>query len=216
MNLGLKLGEKLLQVFCRQRGMYGQHVRHAAQQRYRREVARRVVRKLCVHPRVHRVRADDQTDGVAVGRRLGDRIGADDAARAGLVLDEYRLADGLGHLGGDDAREHIGCPAGWERRNDADRLGWILRERGGAKDERGGCERELWCGHVNLSGSADTAKACQLQLLVRQLRHARHSRNIEPTTSNPGSDLGSNSSSFLLSTCPRKITVSMSRVSAMW
>src|SRR5438132_5010489 len=58
------------------------------------EVARRVVRKLCVHPRVHRVRADDQTDGVAVGRRLGDRISADDAARAGLVLDDYRLADG--------------------------------------------------------------------------------------------------------------------------
>src|SRR6266480_1589871 len=92
------------------------------------------------------------------------------SAGAGLVLDDYRLADGLGHLGGDDAREHIGCPAGWERRNDADRLGWILRERGGAKDERGGCERELWCGHANLSGSADTAKACQLQLLVRQLR----------------------------------------------
>jgi len=71
---------------------------------------------------MHRVRADDQTDGVAVARRLGDRIGTDDATRAAPVLDDYRLADGPGHFGGDDAREHIGRPAGRERRNDAYRL----------------------------------------------------------------------------------------------
>src|SRR5256885_2580573 len=142
--------------------MYRQHVWHAAQQRYGREVARGVVGKLRLHPRVHRVRADDQTDGVAVARRLGDRIGTDDATRAAPVLDDYRLADAPGHFGGDDAREHIGRPAGRERRNDADRLVWILCERGGANGERRGRERELWCGHAAPPGSADTAAAYAL------------------------------------------------------
>src|SRR6267154_753238 len=70
---------------------------------------------------------------------------------------------------------------------------------------------------IVLLHSGRTTYLRRLLAALVQIKHvARHSRAIEPAISNPGSDLGSNSSFFLLSTCPRKITVSMSRVSAMW
>src|SRR5437899_8416180 len=110
---------------------------------------------------MHRVRADDQTDGVAVARRLGDRIGTDDAARAALVLDDYRLADGLGHFGGEDARKHIGRPAGRERRNDADRLRRIrlgpAADRGARHDGRRETGADNAKPHRLLPGWRDTS-----------------------------------------------------------
>ena len=68
--------------------------------------AGRVVGKLPVERRVDRVRADraDQ-QRVAVGRRLGDDVGADRAAGAAAVVDDHLLPGGLGeHLGERPAR----------------------------------------------------------------------------------------------------------------
>ena len=48
--------------------------------------------------------------GVAVGRRLGDEVGAEDAARADPVLDEHALAT-TPWLLGEDARQRVGAAA---------------------------------------------------------------------------------------------------------
>ena len=67
---------------------------------------------------------------VAVGRRLRDRVGADIAAGARAVFHDDRLAERLRHLVADRARQHVGEPAGRERRDHADRtVGIILRQR---------------------------------------------------------------------------------------
>ena len=59
--------------------------------------------------------------GVAVGRRLGDAGRADGAAGAGDVLDDDLGAERRAHLLGEDAREHVGRPAGGERHDHRDR-----------------------------------------------------------------------------------------------
>src|SRR6266568_2858732 len=60
-----------------------------------------------------------------VGRRLGDVIGPDDGARAGLVLDHDRLAPHLLHLRGDEAPDDVGRAARWERDHQPHRFGRI-------------------------------------------------------------------------------------------
>ena len=64
-------------------------------------------------------RGDDLTRGhdserVAVGRRLGDHVIAQDAARAGLVFDDERLAEPALHRVGENAANDIGAAAGPE------------------------------------------------------------------------------------------------------
>ncbi|MCY1375134.1 hypothetical protein D9M69_625240 [compost metagenome] len=69
---------------------------------------------------------------VAVGRRLGDEVGADVPARARAVVDHHRLAPVLAHLHGDQPRRRIGGAARRERHDDADRLvRKVARLRGG-------------------------------------------------------------------------------------
>src|SRR2546427_13278043 len=72
-----------------------------------------------------------RSERVAVGRRLGDESGTDRSGRAGTVLDDERLAQGIGELRADHARHGIGRAA-WRIRNDEFyRLGRPgLRERG--------------------------------------------------------------------------------------
>jgi len=53
-------------------------------------------------------------DRVAVGRGLGDRIGADIAARAGPVLDHDLLAEPVAQLLRQDARNDVCAAAGWK------------------------------------------------------------------------------------------------------
>jgi len=72
---------------------------------------------------------------VAVGRGLGDGIGADYSRRAaGAILDDEVLAYGLVELLHHDARDAVDRSAGRKRHHDRDRAGWIiLRRRGGRK-----------------------------------------------------------------------------------
>ena len=53
-----------------------------------------------------------ETDRVAIGRGLGDGIGADVAARTAPVLDDELLAAQLGKRLADDTRQRVGRPAG--------------------------------------------------------------------------------------------------------
>ena len=100
------------------------------------------------HLRHQRGRRDEiaggDQDRVAVGRRLGDGIGAERAARARAVLDHHRLAERLAELLPDQAGGHIGDAAGRERHDDADRApGICLRLRGQeGQSEEGACHKQ--------------------------------------------------------------------------
>jgi hypothetical protein len=89
----------------------------------RREVLDRIERQLgeqhgVVHVRRHR----RDHEGVAVGRGLGDDVGALDGVRARDRVDEDLLAEPLRQLLGEDAVEDVDRAAGFERRDEADRL----------------------------------------------------------------------------------------------
>ena len=95
------------------------------QLRDRRDILLRIVGQLGEQQRVDRERpADADADGGAVGRGLGDRVGADIAARARLVLDdEGRCPHVSGREPvGDHARDDVGRGAGAERHDDVHRF----------------------------------------------------------------------------------------------
>ena len=77
--------------------------------------------------------------GVAVGRRIGDALGAGHAAGAADVLDHHLLAEDLAHARADHAAEHVGRTAGGERDHHGDRPGRIVLGAGVAvsADEAG-------------------------------------------------------------------------------
>ena len=152
-------------------------------------------------PRLHGVRIEARAGDRACFQRFVQRVLVDQPATA--RIDEK----GAGSHGGEErtVREpRVLWDVGDARRTDA------------ASVQPTAIESAIPFFIVLLHSGRTTYLRRLLAALV-QLNHvARHSRAIEPAISNPGSDLGSNSSFFLLSTCPRKITVSMSRVSAMW
>ena len=89
-----------------------------------REVLRRVVGRLA-QQRLHgERRVGREQKRVAVGRGLGRRLGADDAARPAAVLDHELLAEGLGELVGPGPADEIGGAA---RRVGEDQLDRPLR-----------------------------------------------------------------------------------------
>jgi len=105
--LGLldQLGHGVRFELCR---IGDQHGQEAGGERHRRKILGRVERKLLVEAGIGRIRRDiAEQHGIAVGRRLGDEIGAEIGRRARLVLDHDRLADEFGHLLSDEPREEI-------------------------------------------------------------------------------------------------------------
>ena len=147
--------DETLDVVCRHRRMNPEHRRRHADLRDGREIAHRVVRHLVVEARIDGVGGDRRhQQRVTVRRGLGDHVGADVAARPGLVLDEELLAQEVAHLGPDDARDRIGRSAGREGHHDADRFGGILivRLAHGAGQREGQNDRaETGCSAPHLS-----------------------------------------------------------------
>ena len=67
----------------------------------RREVAQRVVRRISRHVHAeHQITDTDETDGIPIGRGLGDEIRTDYAVGAGPRIDHYILFD--------DRRDFVG------------------------------------------------------------------------------------------------------------
>ena len=98
------------------------------------QVLLRVVRQLGVEELVgHQRVGQAQHDGVAIGRRLGHRVGADDAGRARLVVDHHRLTQLRRQLLPDHARHHVGGATGLEGHDHLDRLGRIVDLRAGVE-----------------------------------------------------------------------------------
>src|SRR6266853_3676264 len=91
---------------------------------------------------------DDQC--VAVGRGLRDELRADNAARAGAVLDDEILLQGLAQLLRYQAAQSVGGSARCERNDDAHGLGGpTLREGTRAPEQQGdehrGTRTEVAC-----------------------------------------------------------------------
>ena len=96
-------------------GVDDEDVVDGRQHRHRREVGA-LVRQAREQRRVDRdVAGRDDADRVAVGRRLRDRIDADVAGSADLVVDDHGLAERFAERLAEDAAEDVGQPAGRER-----------------------------------------------------------------------------------------------------
>ena len=110
------------------------------EQRDGREIAPAVVGQF----RVGVLRDDEGRGGeqhrVAVGRGLGDDVGADGRGRAGLVVHDHRLAPARGQLLGHHAGHHVRLAA-WRERHDEShglaREGRLGVHRRGGQRERG-------------------------------------------------------------------------------
>ena len=121
-GLGFGQRNELLDRFDRQLRVDRERVRARSEQRDRREGLQRVDGQL-VKRRIDRMRDGDDQQRVAVGRRLRHQFGADDAAGAGLVLDDELLAEPLAEAAQlDDARQDVVQPARRERHDHPHRL----------------------------------------------------------------------------------------------
>ncbi len=92
-------------------GVNDDHVRPRTHDADRRERLDRIVGQF-VEPRVDRMRQRNDQDGVAIGCRMGRKLGADHAAGAGAVVDDHLLAELLAELGADHAPDHVVAAAG--------------------------------------------------------------------------------------------------------
>ena len=106
------------------------------QQRDGREVLQGVVGQRLVQRRVGRVADVGHEQGVAVGRGLGDDVGADDAARAAAVLDHHGLAEVFGERRHDAARDDVGAAAGRGGDDEADGFVRVLGLREGSRKNK--------------------------------------------------------------------------------
>ena len=81
----------------------------------------RIVGELAVEKRIHDERAVDRhQQRVAIGRGLGDGLGADDGVGARPVVDDDLLAQIFAHLLAHEAAEKIGGAARRERNDERD------------------------------------------------------------------------------------------------
>ncbi|CFL81700.1 Uncharacterised protein [Bordetella pertussis] len=121
-------------------GAGDQHQREIAQPGDRREVAPGVVGQVLVQAGVDRRHAlVDQDQRVAVRRGLRGRLHADDAARAGFVLDDDRLAQLVRQAAGHQARQRVGQPAhrdGGDQPHRPFRIGGGAGRRGAQRQAR--------------------------------------------------------------------------------
>ena len=103
------------------------------EERDRREVARELVAHIRIDVLRAGHRAARQQQGVAIGRRFGDKALADHAAGARPVLDDELLPEELAHLGRHLPRHEVVAASRSDRDDDAHRLRRIaLRKRAGA------------------------------------------------------------------------------------
>jgi len=94
------------------------------------EVANYIERQLFVEARIDHERARRHQERVAVRRRFRHRLRAENAVRAGPVLDHEGLSGLSGKLLANDAADHIGRAAGGKGHDHPHRLTGILRRRG--------------------------------------------------------------------------------------
>ena len=144
-GIGLGVGDELRNGFCRNVRAHRHDVRRARDASDGHDIANEVEVQLGIKRGVDRIRRIDQQNGVAVGRGVHDRFGADVVSGSGLVLDDELLAEPLRQPLRDHARGDVGAAAGREWHDDAHRTRWIgLRHR----DARQRRQRDRGCGEM--------------------------------------------------------------------
>jgi hypothetical protein len=137
-GLCLRHRDQVFRAFHRHRGIHHHQQRPLRHLHDRRDVGDRIETEL-VDARVHRVAGGDQHQVVAVGRGPHALLDADDAARAGLVLDDDLGADRRSQLLRHEAADEVRAAAGRERHDDPYRLVRVGLRKGGKDEQR---ERE--------------------------------------------------------------------------
>ena len=84
----------------------------------------------------------DDRDGVAVGRGLGDHVGAERAAGAAAVVDHDLLLEDFLQLLPDHAGDQVVRPAGRERHDQPDRLRRKLLRGGRDRTQHNGADAD--------------------------------------------------------------------------
>ena len=116
--------------------------RHDVGEHDRLEIRHRIVGQLLEDELVGRVARSHDHQLVAVGRALGDEIGAEIVGSARLVLDHHRLAHRHRHLVGDQPRDGVDGAAWRCRHDDLDRPRGIgLRTRAAGNRRKHDCDR---------------------------------------------------------------------------
>ena len=139
--LALGVGRQLRQVAGRQVGAASQDVGQAGDQRHRAHVLRLVLDVAQRERREDGLGLRGYQQHATVGRRIQHPLGADGAARAGLVLDDDRALQLCLQQGLDLARHAVGGVAGRLRHDDGQRARAGLRRgaSGQQRRQRGGC-----------------------------------------------------------------------------
>ena len=119
--LGAHMGDQFLQVLgWKVRARHQDH-RHIGDEADRRKVADRIERQLGIERGRGRLADMHQQQRVAVGRGLGDAIGAEGAAGADDVFDDDRLLQRRTHRCSEQAGDDVARAAGRERNDQRDR-----------------------------------------------------------------------------------------------
>ncbi len=178
--------EQLGQVLRRHGRVHHQHQVAVDQRRDRNQIAHQLIRFLVVQRFVDGLRAGDHQQRVAVGRSLGDQVGADGGSGARAVVHDEGLVQGLAQFLGDGAGVDVGRPAGAKRDDDSDRTAmgshrpcrWCPDSDSGRQSEKG-CEMSHKC-HARFPG------LCASSRRPRQLSRAacgpvnRVARRVRP------------------------------------
>ena len=183
---GLGARDQFGRVLRAVRGEHRQHRDGLRRQGDRREVVQRVVGQALVEVLVHHQRrVDCHEQGVAIGRRFGGRLRADDGVGARPVLDHDRLAPVLAHLLADHPRHDVRRTAGGKRHDDPHRAvrkvtgvgvgSFLCGRRAGGKGARQGERSERCCGFHGISSRNSFSFLLPSSLLYRSLATRRYS-----------------------------------------
>ena len=122
-RVGLAVGDQLRDVLHRKLRRDHQHLRRRADDGNCLQLLEQVVGHARLQGRIDHDRRVHQHERVAVWRRARDGVGAADAAGAGPVLGDHRLADRIAEMLGDLPADVIDDPARRIGQHQLDRLG---------------------------------------------------------------------------------------------
>ena len=105
--------------------MHRHHIGRTADAGEHLKILQRIVRRVGIQRGIHRERGAGDQQRVTVARGFGGKADADIRARAGTVIDHHGLAETLGELARQNARDHVGGAAGSKGHDDAQRLGGV-------------------------------------------------------------------------------------------
>ncbi len=130
--MALGVGDQLLHGFDRQRRVDDEDILCGDQQRDRSEGCLRIKGQRRISGGMDDVRVGDQQQRVAVGRRFGDELAADNPVGSAAVFDDDFLFNALAEFRAYDVRHHASGPPGRKRHDHMNRPVRVARCAGAA------------------------------------------------------------------------------------